>query len=80
MTEETRILKNFNIAGQKTKNTLPSAYRLVTRGDGNGNTVYSLQGYFAWVEDWNHHGGEWQDLETQDLLHARDDVPFGSLL
>lgn len=60
--------------------TLPDAYRLVTKADGNGNTVYVLQGYFTWTQGWSERGGEWRDLETQDWLTAQDDIPFGPLL
>lgn len=58
---------------------VPDAYRLVTKGDGNGNTVYVLQGYFTWTQGRTQRGGEWRDLETQDSLTAQDSVPFGPL-
>ena len=58
---------------------VPDAYRLVTKGDGNGGTVYVLQGYFSWTQGWSRRGGEWRDLETQDWLAAKDDVPLGQL-
>ena len=60
-------------------NTIPVCSRLVTKDDGNGNTTPVLQGYFTWTQGWSMHGGEWRDLETQDWLHAKDDVPFGQL-
>lgn len=59
--------------------SIPNAYRLVTKEDGNGKLVYVLQGYFTWAEGRSRHGGEWRDLETQDWLTARDDIPFGPL-
>lgn len=69
-----------SIALVRSGSSLPDAYRLVTKDDGNGSTVYALQGYFTWRQGWSQRGGEWRDLETQDWLHAKDDVPFGSLL
>jgi hypothetical protein len=42
---------------------VPDAYRLVTKGDGNSNTVYVLQGYFTWTQGWLQRGGEWRDLK-----------------
>lgn len=68
------------VVPSKVGKTLPDAYRLVTKGDGNGNTIYALQGYFTWTQGWSQRGGEWCDLETQDSLYAKDDVPFGPLL
>lgn len=69
-----------SIGAARVGSSLPDAYRLVTEDDGNGNTVYTLQGYFTWRQGWSQRGGEWRDLETQDWLHAKDDVPFGPLL
>lgn len=60
------------------KKGVPDAYRLVTQGDGNGGIEYVLQGFFTWRKG-NERGGEWRDLETQDWIHAKDDVPFGRL-
>ena len=57
---------------------LPIAYRLVTTGDGNGNTVPVLQGYYQWREGLKC-GGEWRDLITQDWLHAKDSLPHSCL-
>ena len=65
------------ISAARVNKLVPDAYRLVTKDDGNGNTVYVLQGYFTWTQGWYQRGGEWRDLETQDWLHAKDDVPFG---
>jgi hypothetical protein len=59
--------------------SIPNAYRLVTKEDGNGKLVYVLQGYFTWAEGRSRRGGEWRDLETQDWLTAQDDIPFGPL-
>ena len=70
----------FVVASNKAGKTIPDAYRLVTKGDGNGSTIYALQGYFTWTKGWGQRGGEWRDLETQDSLYAKDDVPFGPLL
>lgn len=61
------------------RKSIPDAYRLATKMDGNGNTVYVLQGYFTWTQGWSERGGEWRDLATQDWLTARDDIPFGPL-
>lgn len=68
------------IGAARVENSLPAAYRLVTKDDGNGNTIYQLQAYFTWTQGWSRSGGEWRGLETQDWLHAKDDVPFGPLL
>ncbi len=67
------------IGAVRVGSTLPNAYRLVTKDDGNGSIVYVLQGCFTWTQGWSQRGGEWRDLETQDWLHAKDDVPFGPL-
>ena len=68
------------VGAARVENGTPVGYRLVTKSDGNGNTIYALQGYFTWTEGWGQYGGEWRDLETQDWLYAKDDVPFGPLL
>ena len=67
------------IGAARVVNTMPVCYRLVTKDDGNGNTTPVLQGYFTWTQGWSMYGGEWRDLETQDWLYAKDDVPFGQL-
>jgi hypothetical protein len=43
---------------------IPFAYRLIRRGDGNGNMIPMLQGLFTWTES-TKCGAEWRDLETQ---------------
>ena len=63
----------------RVENTIPVGYRLVTKDDGNGNTIFVLQGYFTWTQGWNRRGGEWRDLKTQESLYAEDYVPFGPL-
>ena len=67
------------IGAARVENTIPVGYRLVTKDDGNGNTTSVLQGYFTWTQGWSMYGGEWRDLETQEWLYAKDDVPFGQL-
>jgi len=57
--------------------SLPVAYRLVMRPDGNGDNVPVLQGYYTWVG--TSPGGEWRSLETQDWLYADDKIPHPSL-
>ena len=69
----------FTISAARVGKGVPDVYRLVTKEDGNGNTIYALQGYFTWTQGFEY-GGEWRDLETQDWLYAKDDVPFGPLL
>jgi hypothetical protein len=64
------------LTAARIETTVPVAYRLVTKGDGNGDTIYVLQGYFTWMQGWSQRGGEWRDLETQDWLTAQDDIPF----
>ena len=64
----------------RVQKSIPDVYRLVTNEDGNGRLVYVLQGYFTWTQGWSERGGEWRDLETQDWLTAKDDIPFGPLL
>ena len=73
------ITQPLTISAPRIEKRIPDAYRLVTKEDGNGNTVYALQGYFTWTQGWDRHGGEWRDLETQDWLTAQDDIPFGPL-
>ena len=67
------------IGPARAEKSIPDAYRLVTKDDGSGNTIYQLQGYFTWTQDRSQCGGEWRDLETQDWLYAKDDIPFGPL-
>ena len=69
----------FTIGAARVEKRVPDAYRLVTKDGGNCNTAYLLQGYFTWTQGFEY-GGEWRDLETQDWLYAKDDVPFEPLL
>ena len=57
--------------------SLPVAYRLVMKPDGNGNKVPALQGYYTWAD--TSHGGEWRTLETQDWPYTDDKIPHPSL-
>ena len=57
--------------------SLPVAYRLITKPDGNGNKVPILQGYYSWVGA--SPGGEWRTLETQDWPYTDDKIPHPSL-
>jgi hypothetical protein len=68
----------MKFAAVRSGSHLPVAYRLVTKDDGNGNTVPVLQGYYHWREG-SQSGGEWRDLATQDWLHADDRIPHSSL-
>ena len=69
----------MQVYATRVENRVPAAYRLVTKGDGNGNTIYALQAYFTWTQGWSQRGGEWRDLETQDWLTTQDDIPFGPI-
>ena len=69
----------MQIAAVRIGSLLPIAYRLVTKDDGNGNTVPVLQGYYHWREG-SQCGGKWRDLATQDWLYADDKIPHSSLL
>ena len=73
------LAQPLTISAARIEKKIPDTYRLVTKEDGNGNTVYALQGYFTWTQGWDQRGGEWRDLETQDWLTAQDDIPFGPL-
>ena len=57
---------------------IPVAYRLIRRGDGNGNMLPVLQGLFTWTEG-ACRGAEWRDLETQDAPYVEDVIPFGPI-
>ena len=57
--------------------TIPVAYRLVMKPDGNGNNVPALQGYYVWAD--TSQGGEWRTLETQDWPYTDDKIPHPSL-
>jgi hypothetical protein len=69
----------IDIGAVRIESHLPVAYRLVTKDDGNGNTVPVLQGYYTWTEGLTKGGGEWRDLATQDWLHADDKIPHSFL-
>ncbi len=71
-------IASFSIGAARVEKLLPAGFRLVTKEDGNGNVIYVLQGCFTWTQGMEY-GAEWRDLETQDWLHAKDDVPFGRL-
>lgn len=79
LTLDEMTVTTTTIGAARVVNTLPVGYRLVTKDDGNGNTTPALQGYFTWTQGWSMYGGEWRDLETQEWLYAKDDVPFGQL-
>lgn len=57
---------------------IPAAYRLIRRGDGNGNMIPMLQGLFTWTEG-AMRGAEWRDLETQDEPYVEDGIPFSQI-
>jgi hypothetical protein len=68
------------IASVRSGSSLPVAYRLVTKDDGNGNSTPVLQGYYSWIDyPSGERGSEWRDLETQDWLDADDKIPHSSL-
>jgi hypothetical protein len=56
---------------------LPVAYRLVEKGDGNGNDIPTLEGLFL---EYDHIDdkieGSWRELETQALWHMNNGNPF----
>lgn len=74
----TGTTSSHQLAAARIETSLPIAYRLVTNGDGNGNIVPVLQGYYHWRQGPNQ-GGEWRDLVTQEWLHAKDNIPHGCL-
>lgn len=51
-TPATRELPMGPIGEARIEKTLPDAYRLVTKADGNGNTVYVLQSLDLATQDW----------------------------
>lgn len=71
-------LPTMIVSPSRLEKGIPDAYRLVTKPDERGGTIYLLQGYFTWTQGLNY-GGEWRDLETQEWLFAEDDIPFGTL-
>lgn len=60
----------------RVESNIPTAYRLIRRGDGNGNMLPVLQGMFTWTQG-TAFGREWRDLETQDEPYVVDCIPFG---
>ena len=56
---------------------LPVAYRLVEKGDGNGNDVPTLDGLFLEYDHINDKiEGSWRELETQGQWGASTGNPF----
>ena len=74
----TEDYSNAVIADARVESNIPSAYRLIMHGDGNGNTLPALQGLFTWTEDSNC-GAEWRTLETQEFPFLDDSIPFGPI-
>jgi len=70
--------RNHELWPVRTESTIPKAYRLIMRGDGNGNTLPALQGLFTWTEGSNY-GAEWRTLETQECPYLDDSIPFGPI-
>jgi hypothetical protein len=54
---------------------LPIAYRLISKLDVSGNTIYVLQGLFRWQQG-RDHGRDWRDLPTQEFPYIDDSIPF----
>jgi hypothetical protein len=77
-TGRTEGVRQFSTAPARVGPRFPAAYRLIRRGDGNGNTLPMLQGLFTWTEG-TERGAEWRDLETQDEPHVEDAIPFGPI-
>jgi hypothetical protein len=55
----------------------PICYRLIRRGDGNGNMEPVLQGHFLFTGTDGAIVREWRDLQTQDFPYIEDNIPFG---
>jgi hypothetical protein len=55
----------------------PICYRLIRRGDGNGNMLPILQGHFLFTDAAGDLQRAWRDLETQDEPYTEDHIPFG---
>jgi len=68
----------INCTAARVESNIPSAYRLIMHGDGNGNTLPALQGLFTWTEGSNC-GAEWRTLETQEFPFLDDSIPFGPI-
>ena len=66
----------FRLVAARVESNIPIAYRLIRRGDGNGNMLPVLQGMFTWTQG-KDFGREWRDLETQDEPYVEDHIPFG---
>ena len=69
---------NHELCPVRTESTIPKAYRLIMRGDGNGNNLPALQGLFTWNEG-SDYGAEWRTLETQEFPFLDDSIPFGPI-
>lgn len=69
-------LQAYTFTAARVESSTPVAYRLVRRGDGNGNMLPVLQGLFTWTKG-TEYGREWRDLETQDEPYVEDHIPFG---
>jgi hypothetical protein len=65
-------------AAARVESGIPFAYRLIRRGDGNGNMTPMLQGLFTWTESTKCRA-EWRDLETQDEPYVEDAIPIGPI-
>lgn len=76
LTSSSGEVQTYVIGPARVESNLPIAYRLIRRGDGNGNMVPVLQGMFTWNQGVVH-GRDWRDLETQDEPYIEDRVPFG---
>lgn len=68
-----------NVVAARVESGTPKAYRLIRRGDGNGNMIPVLQGLFTWTQGSGRYGAEWRDLETQDEPYVDDAIPFGPI-
>lgn len=76
ITPQPEPLQTYTLTASRVESSIPVAYRLVRRGDGNGNMLPVLQGLFTWRQGVEC-GGEWRDLETQDEPYIEDHIPFG---
>jgi hypothetical protein len=69
------VVQHAQVVAARVGSILPVAYRLIRRGDGNGNMIPVLQGMFTWQQG-EEFGREWRDLETQDEPYVEDHIPF----
>lgn len=69
---------NAVYAAARVESNIPSAYRLIMQGDGNGNNLPALQGLFTWTQG-SSYGAEWRTLETQEFPFLDDSIPFGPI-